>query len=330
MSQTILIIDDNITNLKVAVDYLEAYSYKILTASNGQKGVERAILTQPDLILLDVMMPGIDGFETCERLKANEATADIPVIFMTALADSADKVRGFKSGGVDYITKPLDAAEVVNRVRTHLTLRDLQTKLEGRVKERTAELEAEITQRRQVEEEKEQLFVIVRQQSEQLQALTEQILQNQQQQNADIALALREIINKNIEVGSDSLNQARQILANFKAEQTTIRLLDQKLEQTSTIFDHIRQQTQRLAKDVGDHPPSIQAVMRDTPLLQLSTREYEVFQLIIAGKSSTTISSIIGVTRSSVSTYRKRIMTKLGVSDLPSLLKFAVDHRLYQ
>ena len=330
MSRTILIIDDNITNLKVAVDYLEAYSYKILTASNGQKGVERAIFTQPDLILLDVMMPGIDGFETCERLKANEKTAAIPVIFMTALADSADKVRGFKSGGIDYITKPLDAAEVVNRVRTHLTLRELQTELESKVQERTAALEAEIAQRQHVEEEKEQLFVIVRQQSEQLQTLTEQILQTQQQQNANIALALKEIINKNIEVGSENLLQARQILARFKTEQTTMRLLEQKLEQTSTIFDHIRQQTQRLAQDVDEQAPSIQAVMRDTPLLQLSTREYEVFQLIIAGKSSTTISSIIGVTRSSVSTYRKRIMTKLGVSDLPSLLKFAVDHRLYQ
>src|SRR5947209_6488689 len=98
--QTILIVDDDVTNLKVAVEHLRAYSYTILTASNGQAGLERARLAQPDLILLDIRMPGIDGLETCRRLRANPATAAIPVIFMTALSDTDQKVRGFEAGAV--------------------------------------------------------------------------------------------------------------------------------------------------------------------------------------------------------------------------------------
>jgi len=92
--QTILVVDDNPTNLGVIVDYLEGYGFNILTARDGEKGLDRARQAYPDLILLDVMMPGMDGFETCYQLKADETTADIPVIFMTALAGGVDKVRG--------------------------------------------------------------------------------------------------------------------------------------------------------------------------------------------------------------------------------------------
>src|SRR5436190_3439083 len=121
--RTLLIVDDNVTNLKVAVEHLKAYSYTILTSSNGEAGLERAQLTQPDLILLDIKMPGIDGVETCRRLKANPATNTIPVIFMTALGDSQDKVRGLEAGAVDYVTKPIEAAELLARGQTHLILR---------------------------------------------------------------------------------------------------------------------------------------------------------------------------------------------------------------
>ncbi len=134
----ILIIDDNVINLKVAMAELETRGLEIIIARNGETGLERAAFAQPDLILLDVQMPGINGFETCRQLKANEATRDIPVIFMTALTDVADKVRGFESGGVDYVTKPIQVDEVWARVQTHLTIRELQLERE----ERIAELDA--------------------------------------------------------------------------------------------------------------------------------------------------------------------------------------------
>ena len=137
MSQNkrILIIDDNVTNLKVAIEQLATYGLDIIIARNGETGLERAAYAKPDLILLDVQMPGINGFETCRSLKLHETTRDIPVIFMTALSDVADKVRGFEAGGVDYVTKPIEAEEVWMRVKTHLTIRDLQLEMSERIKE---------------------------------------------------------------------------------------------------------------------------------------------------------------------------------------------------
>lgn len=131
----ILAIDDNVTNLKVAINYLKTHGLEVIIARNGQTGIERARYARPDLILLDVRMPGMDGFETCRHLKADEVTKDIPIIFMTALSEVEDKLRGFEAGGVDYITKPIQAAEVWARVKTHLTIRQLQSDLEFQIAE---------------------------------------------------------------------------------------------------------------------------------------------------------------------------------------------------
>jgi signal transduction histidine kinase len=134
---TILIIEDNPNNLGVIVDYLEEVGLKIVVARNGEMGLKRAQFAKPDIILLDVMMPGIDGFETCLRLKADKKTQDIPVIFMTALDDPEDKLKGFEVGGVDYITKPIQHEEVLARVTTHLRIRDLTIHLNAKVEELT-------------------------------------------------------------------------------------------------------------------------------------------------------------------------------------------------
>ena len=126
----ILIVDNDPTNLNVLLDYLHHLGYKVLIAPDGEQALRQVEHILPDLILLDVMMPGIDGFETCRRLKAQELTRDIPVIFMTALSDTEDKLKGFDVGGVDYITKPFQHKEVSVRVKTHLMLRQLQQKLQ--------------------------------------------------------------------------------------------------------------------------------------------------------------------------------------------------------
>ncbi len=133
----VLIIDDNPINLGVIADYLEEYNFEIITALNGQDGLEKAHHEQPDIILLDIMMPGIDGFEVCRRLKTDEATRDIPVIFMTALAGEEDKVKGFDAGAVDYITKPVQQREALARVTTHLRIRDQAKRLEEQANELT-------------------------------------------------------------------------------------------------------------------------------------------------------------------------------------------------
>jgi diguanylate cyclase (GGDEF)-like protein len=133
---TILIVDDDVTNLKVAMEPLKAEGIETLTARDGASGISRAELTRPDLILLDVQMPGIDGFETCRRLKANPATRDIPIIFMTALSNIEDKLRGFAAGGVDYVPKPFQVEELLARVNTHLLLYRLQRDLQAEIHER--------------------------------------------------------------------------------------------------------------------------------------------------------------------------------------------------
>lgn len=133
---TILIVDDNPKNLSVIDKYLKAHRFKTLIASKGELALKRVKYGHPDLILLDVMMPGIDGFETCRRLKADEQTRDVPVIFMTALTDTEYKVKGFEVGAVDYITKPFQQKEVLARVTTHLRIRRLTQSLREEIIER--------------------------------------------------------------------------------------------------------------------------------------------------------------------------------------------------
>jgi len=143
----ILVVDDTPANIKLMVDHLSQEGYKTLVAEDGESAIEQVAFVKPDLILLDVMMPGIDGFETCRRLKEDATTRDIPVIFMTALSDTENKVKAFSIGAVDYVTKPIQHKEVLSRVSAHLTIRNLQksledanTNLEQKVSERTAEL----------------------------------------------------------------------------------------------------------------------------------------------------------------------------------------------
>jgi len=150
----LLVIDDEIADMGLILDSLAQRGFTILTAHDGASGLERAQYAQPDLILLDVAMPGMDGFDTCRRLKAAEQTRAIPVMFMTALADTAEKVTGFAVGGVDYITKPVQEAEVLARVQTHVALHTLQRQLAAQ----NAQLRQEIAERQRVEAEHERLI----------------------------------------------------------------------------------------------------------------------------------------------------------------------------
>jgi len=144
---TILIVDDMPANLEVVTSHLERQGYRAVVALSGDEGIERAEYVQPDLILLDVMMPGIDGFEICRRLKGNERTRAIPVIFMTALADTTDKLAGFAAGAVDYVTKPLNGAEVLARIESHLALYALRRQLAAQ----NAQLQQEIAVRAEMQ-----------------------------------------------------------------------------------------------------------------------------------------------------------------------------------
>lgn len=128
--QKILLVDDNPVNLGILFEHLTGQGFAVFIAQNGKMALKFLETELPDLILLDVKMPGVDGFEVCRRIKANDATRAIPVIFMTALAETSDKIAGFQAGGVDYITKPFQQAEVLARIQAHLTISRLQRELE--------------------------------------------------------------------------------------------------------------------------------------------------------------------------------------------------------
>lgn len=149
MTARILIVDDVPANLSALSDTLEPEGYQILVARSGAQALETAARARPDLILLDVMMPGMDGYETCRRLKTSEATRGIPVIFLTVHDEVEKVVEGFRAGGVDYVGKPFQTEELLSRIQTHLRIHFLSAELERK----NAQLQAEINERRRAEEE---------------------------------------------------------------------------------------------------------------------------------------------------------------------------------
>ena len=144
---TILIVDDIPNNISILFEFLSKHNYRIMVAKDGLSAIKQVEKEKPDLILLDIVMPGIDGYETCRRIKADPDSKNIPVIFMSSLYETTDKLKGFQVGAVDYIIKPFQHEEVLARVNSHLTIEKLQKELqetnlnlEKRVNERTQEL----------------------------------------------------------------------------------------------------------------------------------------------------------------------------------------------
>jgi signal transduction histidine kinase/DNA-binding response OmpR family regulator len=146
-SETILIVDDHPSNLQVLFTFLEKAGFRVLAVQNGENALEIAESALPDLILLDILMPGIDGFEVCRILKAKAPTKNIPVIFLTALSETINKLKGFELGGVDYVTKPIEQRELLARIQTHLTLK----KIRHHLKAKNSALQQEINARKQFE-----------------------------------------------------------------------------------------------------------------------------------------------------------------------------------
>jgi DNA-binding NtrC family response regulator len=163
--EEILVVDDTPASLRLLIELLTRHGYRVRPASNGALALKSVAAKTPDLVLLDISMPGMDGYEVCRRLKDDEKSRRIPVIFISAFGDTRQKVTGFEAGGIDYITKPFEAEEVLARVRTHLRLRQVeealrnaQNTLEHRVQERTAELQASNQALRESEEKARRAF----------------------------------------------------------------------------------------------------------------------------------------------------------------------------
>lgn len=152
-SSLVLIVDDDNDNLRLTADALSTLGVEFAVATNGLEAIERASLEPPDLVLMDVQMPRMDGFDACRRLKANAWMSDIPVIFMTALSAPNDKLNGLALGAVDFVTKPIHQAELLARVQVHLKIRTMAKALEAQ----NAQLKREVDERTAAESEQRKL-----------------------------------------------------------------------------------------------------------------------------------------------------------------------------
>ena len=249
-TNSILIVDDNPDNLALLFDFLSEEGFEILVARGGESAIEKATYAIPDLILLDVMMPpGINGFETCDRLKSNPTTVDIPIIFMTALSDAENKVRGLRAGAVDYITKPIQHEEVLVRVKIHLQLRRLM-KLHN---QQNQTLKAEVQERLAAEAALQQLTQELEYRVyERTTALTETLVKLQQTQTELLAReqrllhtafhdALTELPNRLY-----FIQELEKAIANQNSDQQPFAVMLIDLERFKLVND-------TLGNQIGDH-----------------------------------------------------------------------------
>jgi two-component system sensor histidine kinase/response regulator len=345
VTSNILVVDDTPENLRVLMQLLQEQGYRVRPAPNGLHALATVLKEPPDLILLDIMMPEMDGFEVCRRLKADDLSHDIPVIFISALDETVDKIKAFSAGGVDYVTKPFQAEEVLARVETHLTLRRLRQalqqknqalqtaneSLEEKVRARTAELvqanrdlQAEIEQRVQHQQEKDRLFEVVSQQSEQLRNLTTWLIDSQNRERQGLASGLRQEIEQNIGLLRANL-QAAQTLLTPERDQPIITHLANAAQILQKMGEYVAQVT----TDLDENTAKDQSLSQD-PFIKLSTREREVLRLLAEGKTNAEIADLLTVTPSTVHTYTSRIKQKLDIENLPGLTKFAMDHKLLE
>lgn len=325
MKETILLVDDNPTNLTLLFSHLRSLDYYVLVADSGVAAVEQCQRVQPDLILLDVRMPGMNGYETCRAIKAIPETSDIPILFLSALSDLDDRLKGFEAGGVDYITKPLNVHEVTARVRTHLKLAQTQRalseankQLAGQVQDRTAELALESQQRRTQEQEKGQLLDLLREQYVQLGTITQQLMSTQPLSYLAISQIVQSHLKSALRTIETQLHSAtRTLTADGLTEKSYYAQTwqsQQRVRQLQEWLDHL---------DVKNNPDIPVQRSTETPLSQ---REEEILSLLCDGLSSDDIGERLSISPVTVRTYRARIMRKLSVDHLPDLVKYALVH----
>jgi two-component system sensor histidine kinase/response regulator len=242
----IMLVDDTPSTIRMLQASLEQENYIIETADCGEAALQKVQNVKPHLILLDIMMPGMDGFTTCEQLKKNSRTRDIPIIFMSALSDPIDKVKGFSLGGVDYLTKPINIPELLARTKTQITLsmlqkelRQMNMELEKRVALRTSELyEANLALRAEIEEHRRTEAALLASEKQRL-ALYQQVVKLEESERRRLARELHDRVGQNITALSINLNMALSRISKESQGQAAARLHD-AIEITAEMAENVR------------------------------------------------------------------------------------------
>lgn len=295
--QTILIVDDVPANLGVLLDFLDTAGYHVLVAESGKSALSQLDYALPDIILLDVTMPGIDGYETCRRLKKDGRWRDTPVLFLTALNETTDKVRGFEVGAVDFITKPLHPEEVLARVRAHLQIRSLQQDLE----EKNALLEKAVALRIEAENQLQQsldravLVVFDRNQIQFCTRLARRLLDRYFPSNGDNNLLPPPLVEW-------SLNGINKSPWQKELDQTRLQVRMFAEARPAACFMLLLEE-----HAIGGQSPA------SLLCLGLTAREAEVLFWIAHGKTSPEIAIILDAAPNTVKKHVQNILVKLGV-----------------
>ncbi|MCC5806819.1 MAG: response regulator [Opitutales bacterium] len=302
---TILVIDDTPENLAVLFDVLAEEGFEVLVVESGEIALERMGVLQPDLILLDVRLPGLDGIEICRRLKADPDYAEVPVIILTALNETEDTIAGFSAGAVDYLCKPVEPQEVLIRVRTQLKIRQLHQALE----ERNRALSVEIRRRRAAERQIEQtldLGIMVVSASGKVEFATKRAWDLLGRFHPEATFGLPDSVAAWLEARTGKELRVRRpegvLIIRIQAGTTPgeSRLL-------------------RIEENIALHDP--------LPLEQLGLthREAEVLYWIAQGKSSPEIAAILDSALNTVKKHAQNIYHKLGVDNRTAAALRAVE-----
>ncbi len=300
---TVLLVDDTPANLSLLIDTLRGAGHEIRVAESGERALKQLPLVQPDLILLDVMMPGLDGIETCRRIKREVRWRETPVLFVTAVDDTTDKLRGFEAGGVDYITKPIQPLEVLARVTAHLQLVALRRELVRRnlvlVDEIALRLEAE----HQLHRALDRAIMVVRD---------------------DGQIAFRSL-------AADQL--LARVFPEFHGDRLPEALLAWVRAGAGRAAEVRPQLRARLFADAGAvgsfvillEDDAWQPKVRKLVALGLTPREAEVLYWFAEGKAAPEIGGILGVSHNTVRKHAQTILEKLGVENRTAAVRLALE-----
>ena len=274
-SMKVLIVDDQSDNLKILYNTLKPIGYEISLAKTGQEAINHISEHRPDIILLDITLPDINGIEVCRKIKEYKATENIPVIFISACTDSSDVVKGFDVGCVDYIRKPFVETEVIARVQNHLTLKFLHENLERRVVERTEQLEKAKVLAETANQAKTQFLSRM---THEFKTPLNSILgfsQLQEQQihdrDTDSLVTSREYI---FNAGTHLLSLVENVLDLAHIENQQLKLVLEKVNLDETIeaaIDAVKEQADELAIEISYNPSPINVVANKTRLIQVFT-----------------------------------------------------------